>query len=701
MSETTHDKYYDGISICDKDSSNNETLHQSEEKERKRNLSSLVETTLSTNNHNHEEYTHTKNKKKGKKPKTKHIDPKILSLRRTIHLCCATNDFHTAIEAYQNIHIKENVPLESQTFYNLLNLCEGGIGERGIHIGTPKSDEKQSNNAEDTKQKNSNELSVSTISTNEENRDEKTSHIIKHYYSPNQRKQIAFKIKSEMDLLQIPLNETAYTALIRILCQPENNDLFQAEQLLDQAENTQQCKPKLRMYSCLIEALCNEVNNDLVGALRIWCRIHHLERKDKNGQEQTGMELSEKEYCYLLKCAIRIGDVKVAERVLSEIAEDILVPSQDTRDAIVSWFKSKYAVIDTPSNSSAIDRIEKLPKCNAPSMGPLQHFNGSDYTCNETSKWEITCGDKINTENGTILSGCLEGETLKPIQVKKESWKKLIQMNEDIVVKGEIAEHANIQYAGGGKGKKRRLSIESMEKRIKQWNNYKAFLLDCVGPISEENDPSQAFHGKKKFDIVIDGANVGYYQRNFSNAPKHVDYKQIDWVVDHFCEQGKRVLLVMHMRHFSKNLLPKWAESIVNKWDENGILYRTPHGFNDDWFWMHAALWCGRGTKVLSNDKLRDHHFQMLAYRSFLRWKERHQVYFDFGEWKNMKREVLLTYPDVYSRRIQRVGSNGLVIPLPKKGDENRFLDGLHEADDTAPVDETYLCIKLNKVNRM
>jgi ribonuclease P protein 3 len=82
----------------------------------------------------------------------------------------------------------------------------------------------------------------------------------------------------------------------------------------------------------------------------------------------------------------------------------------------------------------------------------------------------------------------------------------------------------------------------------------------------------------------------------------------------------------------------------------------------------------------------------MLAPRSFLRWKERHQVHFDFGEWKDGKRAALLFYPEMYSRRIQRV-ANGFAVPLPKRGDEHRYLDGTHVAHDD-PVEETYLCIR-------
>ncbi len=34
---------------------------------------------------------------------------------------------------------------------------------------------------------------------------------------------------------------------------------------------------------------------------------------------------------------------------------------------------------------------------------------------------------------------------------------------------------------------------------------------------------------------------------------------------------------------------------------------------------------------VVTNDEMRDHHFQMLSHRSFLRWKERHCVRFRIG----------------------------------------------------------------------
>jgi len=214
---------------------------------------------------------------------------------------------------------------------------------------------------------------------------------------------------------------------------------------------------------------------------------------------------------------------------------------------------------------------------------------------------------------------------------------------------------------------------------------------------------------KQPYDVVIDGANIGYFKQNFTFAPNHVDYEQIDWVVRHFTENlGKKVLLVMHNRHFSRHMLPLKYKGLYDAWISEGILYKTPPGMNDDWFWMHAAL--KYKTLVVTNDEMRDHHFQMMAPKFFLRWKERHQIHFDFGVWEdetssnsnsNMNRgasgrrprQVMLTYPDLYSRRIQRV-DDGLVVPLTKRGDENRFLDGCHVASETEPEKELYLCVR-------
>lgn len=98
------------------------------------------------------------------------------------------------------------------------------------------------------------------------------------------------------------------------------------------------------------------------------------------------------------------------------------------------------------------------------------------------------------------------------------------------------------------------------------------------------------------------------------------------------------------------------APGIVSRWTSSGIVYKTLPGTNDDWFWLFAALVqeAQPGVMVISNDLMRDHHFQMLAPRAFTRWRERHQVKFRF-EYDEMRGgfEPIFSFPTQYSHRMQ------------------------------------------------
>mmetsp|Transcript_20192 Transcript_20192/g.47390 ORF Transcript_20192/g.47390 Transcript_20192/m.47390 type:complete len:205 (-) Transcript_20192:132-746(-) len=70
---------------------------------------------------------------------------------------------------------------------------------------------------------------------------------------------------------------------------------------------------------------------------------------------------------------------------------------------------------------------------------------------------------------------------------------------------------------------------------------------------------------------------------------------------------------------------------------EAGLLFATPHGANDDHYWLYAAL-NGEGARkclVVSNDQMRDHRFDMLAPSCFERWRERHVVGYEVGVYRH------------------------------------------------------------------
>jgi hypothetical protein len=70
------------------------------------------------------------------------------------------------------------------------------------------------------------------------------------------------------------------------------------------------------------------------------------------------------------------------------------------------------------------------------------------------------------------------------------------------------------------------------------------------------------------------------------------------------------------------------VKEMIQSWRDQKILYATPKSFNDDWFWMFATL--KYNIPVITNDEMRDHHFQFLSPRYFIRWRERHRVRYNF-----------------------------------------------------------------------
>jgi hypothetical protein len=575
--------------------------------------------------------------------RSKNVDPKILELRRRIQGACRDNDLEIAMTAYDEA-VRDNTRIEAQSFYNLLNLCDGL--ERSVHVGTPKSDE-----------------DTDTLSKNSPVRDGSIDN--------KKRQDYAFLLKDHMMRLSLPLNETAYSAIVKVLVR--NKEYAKAEEMIDESEPVEQCRPKLRLFASLLTAYCDD--RQMVDALKCWLRI-----------SKTNLELTEREYLSLMKCATATGDVHVFDRVLSDIAETVAVPSKDTVSRILDWYESPHGTIhldppiripkhaDESQVKLLLEEIHQDEVERPPSMGPVQTGKG----------WDVSSAVPIDTQTGTLKEGILQGCTLQPVPLSSRAWEEMMTMNETIVLEGQV-EGNKSQFQGGRKGKMR--NQFNPQERKDKWKHFNDFL-ESMGSI----------------DVVIDSANVGYFKQNFANAPKHVDYDQIDWVARRFLEMGKKVLLILHQRHFSPTLMPATYKPLQEAWENMGILYKTPPGMNDDWFWLHAAL--KYKTQVLTNDEMRDHHFQMLAPRTFLRWKERHQVHFSFGDWGNRpsqeddddgatgrKRQVELNFPPVYSRRVQRI-EDGLVVPLIKRGDENRFLDGKHVAEADEPEEETYLCFR-------
>uniref|UniRef100_A0A803N277 ribonuclease P n=1 Tax=Chenopodium quinoa TaxID=63459 RepID=A0A803N277_CHEQI len=159
------------------------------------------------------------------------------------------------------------------------------------------------------------------------------------------------------------------------------------------------------------------------------------------------------------------------------------------------------------------------------------------------------------------------------------------------------------------------------------------------------------------YEAIVDGANIGLYQQNFSEGGFSIT-QQLEAVVMELYTRNKRwPLVVLHkkrLRAFQEN--PS-TQKLLEEWLSQGILYATPSGSNDDWYWLYAAV--KMKCLLVTNDEMRDHIFELLGSSFFLQWKERHQVHYTF-----VKGVPNLKMPPTYSILIQESENGSWHIPI-------------------------------------
>jgi len=204
------------------------------------------------------------------------------------------------------------------------------------------------------------------------------------------------------------------------------------------------------------------------------------------------------------------------------------------------------------------------------------------------------------------------------------------------------------------------------------------------------------------FDAVLDGANIG-----FSDG-RTLIYSRIEAVARLFERQGKRPIVVLPKRYMSalilssaqRRLVPQkkvfrmpssvpksdeqleydahrnvaaendtiFAPEIVTRWQKNNMIFTIPPMIQDDFYLLYAAL-SNRSSQLITNDQMRDHHFSLQHARSFVVWRERHMVPFEFPDSKD-DGSPKLSPPPLFSQRIQ-LNRQGTVWHFPLMGEEN------------------------------
>lgn len=101
------------------------------------------------------------------------------------------------------------------------------------------------------------------------------------------------------------------------------------------------------------------------------------------------------------------------------------------------------------------------------------------------------------------------------------------------------------------------------------------------GPVVAPANDMPIFRSRGPYDVMIDGANVGYYKQNYNGAPQHIDYFQVDAMLKYLQSTGRRVLLVLHCRHLHPAAVPSECVDVIRAWADDGVLLTAPAGSND------------------------------------------------------------------------------------------------------------------------
>jgi len=105
------------------------------------------------------------------------------------------------------------------------------------------------------------------------------------------------------------------------------------------------------------------------------------------------------------------------------------------------------------------------------------------------------------------------------------------------------------------------------------------------------------------YDVLIDGANLGYYGNTY---PLNQNY--INSCLEYFEKIGKTPLIILHKKHINNF-------HHMKKWINNKQIYFTDFGQNDDHYWIAGSLKISlsRDVKLVTNDRLRDHIFEIIG----------------------------------------------------------------------------------------
>ena len=454
----------------------------------------------------------------------------------------------------------------------------------------------------------------------------------------------ALVVYDDMLRCKVEVPEASYTALIRCSC--ISNEVGRGLMFFKELQRLN-ITPKLRSFTSLLEALGTYTTPSDPASPRIDSPIECGFEIYDQMLHKYSLEPTEKEYVCMLRLCVPNADPRFYT-ILETFADTGIVPvSAELRDVLKEWFgRPDYGYTITTSavqkdgllcvNNEKLRSLEVDERYRAEFLAQLQGFalivddnrkikmnnkikeQNKKFAERELLKQKANessaasedgatnnVKDAVKTADTTNTSAMpSQAQTPEAIAAREAAWMDFVRyLRFHCAHSQPSADQSDTTKDTAGPAKRARTTTAPADSST---------TTDSTADTTTNIKEHTAGTGPSGFNIIVDGANVGYFKQNYAGAPQHVDYHQIDQLLQHLRSVGFTPLLILHCRHVSKFMIPnEKAAEVVRRWRSENCLYATPKGFNDDWFWLHAAV--AHQCKVVTNDEMRDHHFQLLS----------------------------------------------------------------------------------------
>ncbi|TXG46924.1 hypothetical protein EZV62_026218 [Acer yangbiense] len=439
-----------------------------------------------------------------------------------------------------------------------------------------------------------------------------------------------FRVFNHMLSTKAVPNEASVTSIVRLASAKKDGDY--AFELIKKMNKDYNLVPRLRTYDPALLCFCENLEAE---------KAYEVEEH----MGSMGVRLEEQEIVALLKVSSETGRGERVYEYLQKLRNSVRCVSEGTTKAIEDWFRGEKA-----TEVKGVSFDEGLVKEAVLKNGGGWHGLGWIGD----GKWVSKRGSL--DENGKC---CCCGHQLVSVDIDDAETEKFAESIAGLAMEREV-----------------KANFSEFQDWLEQHADYEA---------------------------IVDGANIGLYQQNFAEGgfsiPQVVQLKfgvcvpllyiwlgslqiivcltyyiyflniaieQLDAVVKELYTRNgnKWPLIILHNKRLRSLLENPSHRKLVQEWMDKGVLYMTPHGSNDDWYWLYAAV--KLRCLLATNDEMRDHIFELLGTNFFLKWKERHQVRYTF-----VKCNLKLQLPPPYSSVIQESEKGSWHVPILINNDES------------------------------